>query len=341
MSTETKPSPTLYGNDGLHEWLEDLHRVGREKTESSILAHLLRRCDYRQEFLSACGIDWPAGTHATVRCEVPLDGGGVADLDVQWNHQGPRRLLIEHKPWAPFTQAQPANYLRQLKEDPAPHAAFVLLVGDGGKVDLACRHLLKSQVVPTSGSSWSSIEGSLRALHQSRLMKYRLIHKVVASLRNVNGPPLHQALVDFWISRQPLEPLVIAEQDKTVVETRLQELRLVDCETYEDKQRFGVYLHWEAARRHTELIWFGVAPRVAAQLSVSESTTVVVRGGQLPPGKSSALSDWAAHHGLAWQPVQAGTRIAEGAVALEDPRATSLLDDLASRLKLRRRRGKK
>jgi hypothetical protein len=344
MTVPNAPPRGLYGSDGLHEWLEDLHRTGRERVESSVLAHLLRQPEYRKAFLSACGIDWPAGTTANVRCEVPIEGGGVADLDVQWTHQGARRLLIEHKPWAPFTYAQPANYVRQLKVDEAAHAAFVLLVGDREKVDIARRRLLSSRVVPApSGSSWSSIEEHLRADHRSRWMKYRPIHKVVGALSTVPGPALHRSLAHFWLSRQPLEPLAVPPEDKGRVESLFDRLRLSEqeYEVYEDKQRLGVYLRWRGAVRHTELVWFGVAPPVAKQLGVASGAIIVVRGGQLPVADAKALGDWAEAHTLSWQPVQAGTRVAEWAIALDESNALDLLDQLATRLAVKRRRAKK
>lgn len=333
----------LFGEDGLHEVLEDLHRVRREETESSILAHLLRHAAYRATFLQACGLDWLVGEYAQVRPEVPLDGDGVADIEVCWEAGHTYRLLIEHKPWAHFTAAQPANYVRALLADSVDQAAFVLLVGGETKSQAALTLILSSGVVdsPVGIASWEQLEARLTLARGQRYLRTRPAGDIARALSTVEGPALHQALAKFWFSRQPLEPILIPADDKGRVEALVQELQLAEAATWQDLQRFGVYVFWKSAGRHTELVWFGVAPPVARQLGVPPGSIVVVRGGQLPASMTAALVEWAATHALVWIPVQAGTRIAEWAVALAEDDAVAALADLAERMKLPRRRGKK
>lgn len=342
MSEQVAAPDWLFGDDGLHEILEDMHRVGRERVESSILAHLLRHRAYRKAFLEHCAIPWPEGEDARVRCEVGLDEGGTADIVVEWVHQGDRRLLIEHKPWAEFTDHQPANYVRHLRDDDVSHAAFVLLVNNDDKVDEARRRILQRRAVPgaPAGSAWSTIEATLRSEARSRWMKYRKIDALVQALAEVDGPRLHRALAAFWRSRHTTEEIEIPEGDQRRVRALLDELRLEGCSTFEDLENFGVYLTEDWSLRHSTYVWFGVEPPVARQLGVAAGAILVTKGGYLHPRVAKPVDQWATAHGFAWRPVQTGIDVSEWALTLADDSAAAALDDLATRLGLRRRRGR-
>lgn len=342
MSTPPDTLSNLFGPDGFHELLEDMHRVRREPVESSILAHLLRHREYRKAFLKHCGIGWPEGDYARVRCEVSLKEGGRADLVVDWSHQGERRILIEHKPWAPFTPAQPANYLRHLRKDPVSHGAFVLLA-DEEKRKEATRRILQSRVVPnaSSGSTWAQIEGYLKAGTRSRSMKCRSVPELVESLAKVDGPPLHRSLAEFWRSRHAVVQMEISDADQARVRTLHERLRLADTEPELGPDCFGVYLWAEEDGRHAERLWFGVEPLVARQVRAPDDAILVLKSGYLPPKVVAALDAWAAAREAEWQPVQAGDDLPEQAIALPESDAAQALTELVQKVGIRRKGGRK